>query len=101
MGYAVSKAGFHRFTQQLAYEYADDGIIALNVQPGFVATERTKMSTKSAASANVARIGISPAVIGQTIAHIAANATEFDPARTVQLQDVAVQLGLLDKPASL
>ncbi len=101
MGYAVSKAGFHRFARQLAFEYADEGIVALNIQPGFVATERTKMSTNSAASANVARIGIAPEVIGRTIAHIATNAADFDPARTVQLQDVAVQLGLLDKPAAL
>lgn len=38
--YAASKAAFHRLAGHLAVEYGDAGIIAVNVDPGHVLTER-------------------------------------------------------------
>lgn len=98
IGYAASKGGFHRIAPQLAYEYGADGVIALNVQPGFVATERVKLSSRSAASSNAAAKGIEPAVIGATIAHIALHAGDHPVRDTVQLQEVARTLGLIETP---
>ena len=93
LGYAVSKAGLQRVTEQLAYEYANDGISALNVQPGFVATERVKLLQGPVA--NVAEHGSAPAAIGVAIAHVAANPGEYEAGSTVQLYKVAKSLGLL------
>jgi NAD(P)-dependent dehydrogenase (short-subunit alcohol dehydrogenase family) len=40
LGYAMSKAAFHRMVGHLKVEFADRGIVAFNVDPGFVVTER-------------------------------------------------------------
>ena len=48
--YAASKAGFHRLAGFLAVEHGPQGIIAVNVDPGHVLTERMQ--------ANAARLGL-------------------------------------------
>jgi NAD(P)-dependent dehydrogenase (short-subunit alcohol dehydrogenase family) len=48
--YAASKAAFHRLAGHLAVEHADDGIVAVNVDPGHVVTERM--------AANAERLGL-------------------------------------------
>jgi NAD(P)-dependent dehydrogenase (short-subunit alcohol dehydrogenase family) len=48
--YAASKAGFHRLAGHLAVEHGPDGIVAVNVDPGHVMTERMR--------ANAARLGL-------------------------------------------
>jgi NAD(P)-dependent dehydrogenase (short-subunit alcohol dehydrogenase family) len=40
LGYAASKAAFHRFAPILSVELADRGIKIFNVEPGYVETER-------------------------------------------------------------
>jgi len=40
LGYAMSKGAFHRLAGILAVELGDRGIVAFNVHPGFVTTER-------------------------------------------------------------
>jgi NAD(P)-dependent dehydrogenase (short-subunit alcohol dehydrogenase family) len=40
LGYGMSKGALHRIAGILALELADQGIVAFNVDPGFVATER-------------------------------------------------------------
>ena len=40
LGYAMSKAAFHRMAGHLKVEFGGRGITALNVDPGFVVTER-------------------------------------------------------------
>jgi NAD(P)-dependent dehydrogenase (short-subunit alcohol dehydrogenase family) len=47
--YAASKAGFHRLAGFLAVEHGPQGIVAINVDPGHVLTERMQ--------ANAARLG--------------------------------------------
>ncbi|MFN3218147.1 MAG: SDR family NAD(P)-dependent oxidoreductase [Acidimicrobiales bacterium] len=91
--YTVSKGGFHRMAIQLAYEYAAEGLRAFNVQPGFVATERVKLT--GGPVANIAATGVEPAVVGAAVAHIAAHPDDFESGSTIQLQDVAKSLGLL------
>lgn len=48
--YAASKAGFHRLAGFVAVEHGADGIVAVNVDPGHVLTERMQ--------ANAARLGL-------------------------------------------
>jgi NAD(P)-dependent dehydrogenase (short-subunit alcohol dehydrogenase family) len=40
LGYAFSKGALHRIAGILAVELRDDNVLAYNVQPGFIATER-------------------------------------------------------------
>ena len=44
--YAASKAAFHRLAGHLAVELGDQGIIAVNVDPGHVMTERMQANSK-------------------------------------------------------
>lgn len=48
--YAASKAAFHRLAGQLAVEFGPRGVVAINVDPGHVVTERME--------ANSARLGL-------------------------------------------
>jgi NAD(P)-dependent dehydrogenase (short-subunit alcohol dehydrogenase family) len=48
--YAASKAAFHRLAGHLAVELGDQGIVAINVDPGHVITERMR--------ANAQRLGL-------------------------------------------
>jgi NAD(P)-dependent dehydrogenase (short-subunit alcohol dehydrogenase family) len=48
--YAASKAAFHRLAGHLAVEFGDRGIVAVNVDPGHVMTERM--------AANAERLGL-------------------------------------------
>lgn len=48
--YAASKAAFHRLAGHLAVEYGDQGVVAVNVDPGHVMTERM--------AANAERLGL-------------------------------------------
>lgn len=48
--YAASKAAFHRLAGHLAVELGDQGILAVNLDPGHVVTERM--------AANAARLGL-------------------------------------------
>jgi hypothetical protein len=91
--YTVSKGGFHRLAVQLGYEYGDDGITSLNLQPGLVATERVKIVRGPVE--NVASLGVEPEVIGGAVAHIASNVSNYISGETIQLQNVAREIGLL------
>ena len=81
--YAASKAAFHRLAGHLAVEFGDDGIVAINVDPGHVLTERMQANAErlglagrysgappSAPAAAVAWLSTSPdavALNGQTV----------------------------------
>lgn len=54
--YAASKAAFHRLAGQLAVEFGPRGIVAINVDPGHVITERME--------ANSARLGLEGRYVG-------------------------------------
>jgi NAD(P)-dependent dehydrogenase (short-subunit alcohol dehydrogenase family) len=81
--YAASKAAFHRLAGHLAVEHGADGILAVNVDPGHVMTERMRANAErlglegrysgappSAPAAAVAWLATSPeakALNGQTV----------------------------------
>ena len=81
--YAASKAAFHRLAGHLAVELGGDGIVAVNVDPGHVITERMRANAErlglegryagappSAPAAAVAWLATSPDAIalnGQTV----------------------------------
>jgi NAD(P)-dependent dehydrogenase (short-subunit alcohol dehydrogenase family) len=46
LGYGFSKSSVHRLAEHLALELADQGILAFNLNPGFVATERIAIDMK-------------------------------------------------------
>jgi NAD(P)-dependent dehydrogenase (short-subunit alcohol dehydrogenase family) len=69
--YAATKAGFHRIADMLALEYGDQGIKALNLNPGFVATERVLAAGQ--ALEFVAKHGITPAQVGAAAVRILAD----------------------------
>ena len=54
--YAASKAAFHRLAGHLAVELGAQGIVAINVDPGHVITERM--------AANAARLGLEGSIQG-------------------------------------
>lgn len=91
--YGVSKAGFHRIVDQLLAEHRGDGLIALNLQPGAVATERVLAAGEKLEF--VARRAAPVEVVGETIARILDTADAFDNGANVQVQDVAKEWGLL------
>jgi NAD(P)-dependent dehydrogenase (short-subunit alcohol dehydrogenase family) len=66
--YAAGKAGFHRIADMLAVEYGDRGIRAVNVDPGYVATERVLAAGDRLAF--VAERGVSPALIGDAVVRL-------------------------------
>lgn len=81
--YAASKAAFHRLAGHLAVELGDRGIVAINIDPGHVITERMRANAQrlglegryhgappSAPAAAVAWLATSPAAAefnGQTV----------------------------------
>lgn len=91
--YCASKAGFHRAADRLAFEYGDTGLRAFTVDPGFVATERTKMVTELG---EIAARGVEPIIVGRAIAWLATDgADEVDNGSYHEAQAIARQLGLL------
>jgi NAD(P)-dependent dehydrogenase (short-subunit alcohol dehydrogenase family) len=92
--YAASKAAFHRLAGHLAVETAGQGVVAVNVDPGHVVTERMR--------ANAERLGLSgrysgapPSVPASVVAWLAVapEAVELN-GQTVDGLRVALQRGL-------
>ncbi|MCH2172393.1 SDR family oxidoreductase [Myxococcota bacterium] len=93
MGYGISKGALQRIAGFLAVEFADHGIRAFNVQPGFIATERM--------AADMGEFGFDtsgapPDVVGAVVAWLATReeAAEFN-GRTVEGQFFCHEQGLL------
>ena len=93
LSYGVSKAGLHRIVEQLVVEHPDYGVRFLNVQPGFVATERVLAA--GAKLQFVADHAAPVEVIGQALARIVDAAGDFPQGANVQIQDIARTWGLL------
>jgi len=91
--YCAAKAGFHRAADRLAFEYGDQGIVAFTVDPGFVATERTKMVTELG---EIAARGVEPSIVGEAIVWLATTgATTEKNGSYHEAQEIARNLGLL------
>lgn len=95
LGYAVSKAGFHRMADMIALEAGPAGIVAFNVNPGFVATER--VIAAGPALDFVARRGLAPSVVGDVVAWLVTDgASTVVNGSYVHVVSVARELGLID-----
>lgn len=93
LAYCAAKAGFHRAADRIAFEYGEQGVIAFTVDPGFVATERTKMVTELG---EIAARGVDPSVVGAAIAWLATEGPSIEQNGSYhQAQDIARALGLL------
>jgi len=91
--YCAAKAGFHRAADRIAFEYGDHGITAFTVDPGFVATERTKMVTELG---GIAALGVEPIVVGRAIAWLATKgAIQQENGSYHEAQAIAREIGLL------
>ncbi len=89
LGYAASKAAFHRMAPLLAVELGDRGIRAINVDPGYVETERQQVN--AAALGLVGRYtGAPPSVPGVVIAWLADHPDEVENGQTVRAQKLAL-----------
>ena len=93
LSYCAAKAGFHRAADRLAFEYGDRGITAFTVDPGFVATERTKMVAELG---EIASRGVEPIVVGRAIAWLATEgASVKENGSYHEAQAIAREIGLL------
>lgn len=93
LAYCAAKAGFHRAADRIAFEYGDAGVVAFTMDPGFVATERTKMVDELG---EIAKRGVDPAVVGAAIAWLATTGATIEPNGSYhQAQDIARTMGLL------
>jgi NAD(P)-dependent dehydrogenase (short-subunit alcohol dehydrogenase family) len=94
LAYCAAKAGFHRAADRIAFEYGENGITAFTVDPGFVATERTRMVTELG---EIASRGVEPSVVGAAIAWLATSgASTFENGTYHEAQAIARELGLLE-----
>jgi NAD(P)-dependent dehydrogenase (short-subunit alcohol dehydrogenase family) len=71
LGYAMSKAALHRVAGLVQRELADTGVVLVNIDPGFIATER--MGQDMAEFGFDASAGAPPDVIGAVVAWLATN----------------------------
>jgi NAD(P)-dependent dehydrogenase (short-subunit alcohol dehydrogenase family) len=92
--YAMSKGAFHRLAGMLAVELGPRGIVAVNVEPGFVVTEAMEVNAREHGLEGHYR-GAPPSVPAAVIAWLA---TDADPGevngQTIRAQKAALDLGL-------
>jgi NAD(P)-dependent dehydrogenase (short-subunit alcohol dehydrogenase family) len=93
LSYAVSKGGLHRAAGVLAAELGGSGIRAYNLQPGFVATERTTLQPHLSW---VADQGSPPELIGKVLVWLlSAPPGTVRNGKTIHATEIGRQLGLL------
>ncbi|HZR12038.1 MAG TPA: SDR family oxidoreductase [Acidimicrobiia bacterium] len=94
LGYAMSKAAIHRFAGVLHRELAGTGVVAVNVDPGFVATER--MAIDMGEYGFDASAAAPPDAVGAAVAWLATapEAAALD-GQTVRAQELTWEHGLL------
>jgi NAD(P)-dependent dehydrogenase (short-subunit alcohol dehydrogenase family) len=94
LGYGMSKGALHRLAGIIAVELGDRGILAFNLSPGFVATER--IAIDMAAFGFDASMGAPADVVGAVAAWLATDvgASERN-GKWIEAQEVCRDLGLL------
>ncbi len=94
LGYAISKGALHRVAGLVQRELDGTGVTLVNVDPGFIATER--MAQDMGAFGFDAAAGAPPDVIGAVVAWLATDADAASWAgRVVPGQQLCHDLGLL------
>ncbi|HTT86396.1 MAG TPA: SDR family oxidoreductase [Acidimicrobiales bacterium] len=89
LGYAVTKGAFHRVAGILAVELADRGIFAVNVDPGYVLTERMTAAQERLGLAG-RYPGAPPSVPGSVVAWLAGGIGGISPERRAELNGTTV-----------
>lgn len=90
-GYAASKAAFHKMVGMLTVELGPWGIVAFNVDPGFVDTEKQVRNAERNGLAGHYR-GAPPSVPGAVIAWLATDPAALELAgQTVRAQKLALE----------
>jgi NAD(P)-dependent dehydrogenase (short-subunit alcohol dehydrogenase family) len=93
LGYAASKAAFHRIAPLVAVEFGALGIRAVNLDPGYVETERQQVN--AAALGLVGHYsGAPPSVPAAVVAWLAEHPGEVENGTTVRAQKLALTLQL-------
>jgi NAD(P)-dependent dehydrogenase (short-subunit alcohol dehydrogenase family) len=93
LGYGMSKGALHRIAGILALELGDRGILAYNLQPGFIATERM---IHDMAAFGFDASGAPPDVVGAVVAWLVTDPAAAQPnGRSIEAQDVCAERGLL------
>ncbi len=89
LGYAASKAAFHRIAPLVAVEFGGQGIRAFNVDPGYVETERQQVN--AAALGLIGHYsGAPPSVPAAAIAWLAEHPEDVENGQTVRAQKLAL-----------
>jgi NAD(P)-dependent dehydrogenase (short-subunit alcohol dehydrogenase family) len=89
LGYAVTKGAFHRVAGILAVELAERGIFAVNVDPGYVLTERMTSAQERLGLAG-RYPGAPPSVPGSVVAWLAGGETGVTPSERSELNGTTV-----------
>ena len=93
LAYCAAKAGLHRAADRIAFEYGDSNVTAFTIDPGFVATERTRLVSELGA---IAAAGVEPSVIGSAIAWLVTDGVSVhENGAYLEAQAIARDLGLL------
>jgi NAD(P)-dependent dehydrogenase (short-subunit alcohol dehydrogenase family) len=91
LGYAASKAAFHRIAPLVAVEFGALGVRAVNLDPGYVETERQQVN--AAALGLVGHYsGAPPSVPAAVVAWLAEHPGEVENGTTVRAQKLALTL---------
>jgi len=94
LGYGMSKGALHRIAGMVAVELGDRGILAFNLSPGFVATERIALDM--AAFGFDASRGAPPDVVGAVAAWLVTSPdARSRNGQWIEAQEVCRDLGLL------
>jgi NAD(P)-dependent dehydrogenase (short-subunit alcohol dehydrogenase family) len=94
LGYGMSKGALQRLAGMLAVELGDQGILAFNLSPGFIATER--IAIDMAGFGFDASAGAPADVVGAVAAWLATSPDAGERnGQWIEAQEVCAQLGLL------
>jgi len=94
LGYGMSKGALHRMAGMVAVELGGRGILAFNLSPGFVATERIALDM--AAFGFDASLGAPPDVVGAVAAWLVTSPdARARNGQWIEAQEVCRDLGLL------
>jgi NAD(P)-dependent dehydrogenase (short-subunit alcohol dehydrogenase family) len=92
--YAMSKGAFHRMAGLLAVEHGDQGILAFNVEPGFVVTEAMEVNAREHGLEGH-YVGAPPSVPAAVIAWLASDPAARElSGKTIHAQKFALERGL-------
>ncbi|MEI6701514.1 MAG: SDR family NAD(P)-dependent oxidoreductase [Actinomycetota bacterium] len=92
LAYAASKSAFHRFAAFLALELGEQGIVAYNLSPGFVETERQLVNANKTGLGDYQ--GAPPSVPAAVAVWLAGHPDAIENGGTAMAQKVALQLEL-------